>query len=90
MKLTPIEELKFNLQETKGCAYFTDAELGILLAQNKGNVKKASYVGCMIKAESNAIKLGPIDIESNEAYWLRQARRFQDSYTGGIKRADEK
>ena len=85
--MTNLELLKFNLQETN-FPYFSDGELNILLAQHK-TVKEASYQGCMIKAQDDSVKLGPINTVSNERYWLRRARMFRKNSTGVMKRADE-
>lgn len=82
-----LELLKFNLQETN-FPYFSDAELEIMLEQYE-TVKEATYQGCMIKAQNDSVKLGPINTVSNERYWLRRAKMFRANATGVIARADE-
>lgn len=72
--MTDIEKLKFNLQE-KQFPYFDEQELNYLL-EEYGTVNKASYEGCLIKAQDDSVKLGPIDTPSNEKYWLRRADHF--------------
>lgn len=88
MAISDKDLLKFNLQETQ-FPYFEDTELDILLEQAGNDVKLASYNGCIIKAQNDAISLGPIDIVSNEKYWLRRARQFIPNHTGSMKRGDE-
>jgi len=70
-----IDLLKFNLQE-KTFPYFDDEDLQLLLDKNSNNVIKASYEGCMLKAQNDAIKLGPLSTNSNENYWLRLAEQY--------------
>lgn len=84
--MTDLEKLKFNLQEVN-FPYFTDVELQSLLDEY-GSVKAASYQGCLIKAQDDSVKLGPIDTISNEKYWLRRARLFKPTLTGTMKRGD--
>lgn len=88
MAVTSKELLAFNLQE-KQFPYFDDTELDLLLEQANGDVNLATYRGCLIKAQNDAISLGPIDIVSNEKYWLRRARQFSPNYTGPVQRSDE-
>ena len=85
--MTDLEVLKFNLQETN-FPYFSDDDLNILLEQYS-TVKEATYQGCMIKAQDDSVKLGPINTVSNEKYWLRRARIFRVNSTGTMKRVDE-
>lgn len=67
-------KLKFNLQEQE-FPYFSDNDLMYLLEEYEG-VTEASYEGCLIKAQNDSIKLGPINTPSNEEYWLRRAEHF--------------
>lgn len=71
----PLYELKFNLQETQ-FPYFSDEELQFLL-DKYDSVLEASYEGCLIKAQDDSVKMGPIDTPSNERYWLRRASHFK-------------
>lgn len=87
MAATDIEQLKFNLQETN-FPYFSDADLQILL-DTYTTVQAASFNGCMIKAQDDSVKLGPINTTSNEKYWLRRAKMFRGNATGVMQRADE-
>lgn len=94
MNSTKLDLLKFNLQE-KQFPYFDDQDLLLLLEQYP-EVNEASYEGCLIKAQNDSVKLGPIDTPSNEEYWLRRAKHFRAkalkyraNATGCIKRVDE-
>ena len=73
--MNDIDKLKFNLQE-KNFPYFSDEELTYLL-EEYGSVVGASYEGCLIKAQDDSVKLGPIDTPSNREYWLGRASHFQ-------------
>ena len=53
--------------------YFEDEELQSLLRIHNGDVAQAAFDGCMQKAQDDSIKLGPIQIQSNEKFWLRRA-----------------
>lgn len=88
MAVTKLEQLKANLLEEQ-FPYFTDPQLQALLDRNGGDVSMASYQGCLTKAQNDGIALGKININSNESFWLRQARFFQPSMTGIMKRVDE-
>lgn len=84
--MTDLEQIKFNLQEDK-FPYFTDVELQHLL-DTYADVGVASYNGCLIKAQDDSTKIGPMTTPSNERYWLRRARMFSVVNTGSVKRAD--
>ena len=100
-KLTALEQLKFNLQETQ-FPYFSDSDLQTLLTMYP-NINRASYEGCLIKSSNDSVSLGPINTPNNEQYWLRRANHFKSLWTrderaeqrkingGGMswKRADE-
>lgn len=86
--MSDIEKLKFNLQE-KSYPYFSDEELTYLLEEHK-TVRKASYEGCLIKAQDDSVSLGPINTVSNRSYWLMRAKQFRSNNTGKVvTRADE-
>lgn len=81
--------LKFNLRE-KDSPYFTDQELETLLMKNDNDINKASYEGLVMKSEDDSIALpGGLDVPSNRAYWLGLAKRFKESKTRILSRADE-
>jgi len=74
---TPIEILKFNLQETQ-YPYFSDPDLQLLLDTHNDDVIKASYKGCLLKAAADdAMTVSGIKLESNRAYWLTLAETFK-------------
>ncbi|MHC1681388.1 MAG: hypothetical protein AB6733_00245 [Clostridiaceae bacterium] len=86
-----LELLRFNLQERQ-YPYFTVDELNILLETSENDVNKASYQGCMMKAQSDdTIDLGSIAMSSNKEYWTSLAKTFRKpgAYAASMKRADE-
>ncbi|OPD33700.1 hypothetical protein AL714_17885 [Clostridium botulinum] len=77
---TPIELLKFNLQERQ-YPYFEGAELQILLENNENDVLKSSWKGCLLKAiADDGTNIGPIKTESNREYWLDMAEQYKSDY----------
>ena len=86
--IASIDLLKFNLQETQ-FPYFSDDDLQILLDKNNDNVVAASYEGCILKSQNDAIKLGPLSTNSNEKYWIRLSLQYQvNTYVTSRKRSD--
>lgn len=89
---TLLEILKFNLQERQ-YPYFSDVELQMLIDNNDGDISKASYQGCLMKAQADdSVNIGPIKTESNRDYWLTLADSFKPSktysYNISMKRVD--
>ena len=74
-ELTPLDQLKFNLQESQ-FPYFSDEDLNTLLTMYP-NVNRASYEGCLIKSNNDSVSLGPINTPNNEQYWIRRANHFK-------------
>lgn len=74
-ELTPLAQLKFNLQESQ-FPYFSDDDLNTLLTMYP-NINRASYEGCLIKSSNDSVSLGPINTPNNEQYWLRRANHFK-------------
>lgn len=97
----PIEILKFNLQERQ-YPYFTDTELQMLLDNNDSDVNKASFKGCLLKANADdGVTVGPLKTISNREYWLGLAEQYKEEssnsntgtsttgyYNTSMKRAD--
>ena len=81
MDLSNLEILKINIQETNN-ETFTDDELLKLLEICDGNVLKASWRGCLNKANTEKkIQVGPILIENYVAdYWFNLADMFKAEY----------
>lgn len=81
MSLTALELLKINLNESQ-YPVFRDSELENLLAANDNNVNKASWRGCLMKANTDSkIKVGPIEIENADPdYWNNLASIYQADY----------
>lgn len=78
-ELTPLQRLKFNLQETQ-FPYFSDEDLNTLLEMYP-NLNQASYEGCLIKSSNDSVSLGPINTPNNEQYWIRRANHFKALWT---------
>ncbi len=89
--MTNLEILKFNLQE-KQYPYFEDADLQSLLDISNDDVSKATYKGCLMKANADdALTLSGITLSSNREYWLTLANDFKPAqpYAISLKRSDE-
>ena len=91
--MSDIKFLKFNLQE-KEYPHFSDEELEMLLEQH-GDIKTASYFGCLMKANADdKLEIAGIKLESNRQYWITLAERFKPknvlNYKTSMKRVDEK
>lgn len=81
MTFTPLEILKVNLNESQ-YPIFSDEELQNLLEVNDNNVLKASWRGCLMKANTDKkITVGPIEIENADPdYWNNLASIYQADY----------
>ena len=81
MAMTPLENLKLNLQESE-YPYFEDVDLENLLLINDNNVNKASWRGCILKAAcDDKIKVGAIEVKSsNSDYWNNLASIYKADY----------
>lgn len=77
---TPIEILKFNLQERQ-YPYFEDTELELLLESNNNDVLKASWKGCILKSVADdETTIDLIEISSNREYWLGMSDQYRKEY----------
>lgn len=77
---TPLEILKFNLQERE-YPYFDDKELELLLQSNDNNINKASYKGCLLKASADdKLEVAGVKLSSNRQYWLGLAEEYKKAY----------
>ncbi|CAM3002021.1 hypothetical protein HAHI6034_10895 [Hathewaya histolytica] len=74
---TPIDILKFNLQENNS-PHFEEDALKLLLEQNDNDVLKATIQGLQMKAQVDSFTLGPIKIDSNRDYWLSLIDVFKE------------
>lgn len=82
---TPMEVLKFNLQE-KQYPYFDNTELELLLESNDNNILKSSWKGCVLKAiADDEADIGPIKTSSNREYWLGLAEQYKSDYEKSLK-----
>lgn len=76
-----LEELKFNLRE-KQCPYFDEKELLILLEKNNNDVKKASYEGLVLKAETTGLNVSGLTTQDSSKYFKMLASKFCTTNSG--------
>lgn len=76
-----LEELKFNLRE-KQCPYFDEEELLILLEKNNNDVKKASYEGLVLKAETTGLNVSGLTTQDSSKYFKMLASKFCPTNSG--------
>ncbi|MDM8310833.1 hypothetical protein HF846_04045 [Clostridium cadaveris] len=82
---TPLELLKFNLQE-KQYPYFDDVDLITLLESNDNNLLKASWKGCLLKANADdGVSLSSLKVDSNRDYWLNLAKQYEIEYKSSLE-----
>ncbi len=81
MALTPLEELKLNINEAE-YPYFEDEQLTSYLDMFGNNVLLASWRLCLIKANTDdKIKVGSIEVSSSNAdYWNNLAAIYKADY----------
>lgn len=83
---TPLEILKFNLQE-KEYSYFEESDLNLLLETNDNNIYKASYKGCLLKANSDdKLEVSGVKLSSNREYWLGLAEEYKKAYENSLEK----
>ncbi|MBU3205132.1 hypothetical protein [Clostridium algidicarnis] len=81
---TPLEILKFNLQERE-YPYFEDDDLNLLLQYNDDNINKASYKGCLLKANADdKLEVAGVKLSSNREYWLGLAEEYRKAYEDSL------
>lgn len=85
--MTPLEQLKLNLREAAH-PFFEKEELSALLEQAGGDVREASYLGLLRKAEEDAASLPNMSLASTRAYWLSLARLYRPNASGIVRRRD--
>lgn len=44
------------------------------------NMNQACYMGCKMKAKSDKVKVGPIEVENDASYWINLADVFFDAW----------
>lgn len=86
-QLEKLNTLKVNILEEQ-YPFFTDGQLENLLKENKWDVKMASYKACQLKAQVDGLKIGPLQVDSNDEFWLKLARFYQPVRTLGMQRSD--
>lgn len=76
-----LEKLKFNLREEQ-TPYFTNEELLYLLEKNNNNVKKASYEGLILKAETTGLNVSGLTTKDSSSYFKMLASQYVDTNSG--------
>ncbi len=81
MSLTPLQQLKLNLNESE-YPYFTDDQMSSYLEMYNNNVLLASWRLCLIKASTDdEITVGSIKANSSNAdYWNKLAVMYKADY----------
>lgn len=75
--------------EAGGERFFTDAELGAILALHEYDVREAAYDVLLRKAQSTDIRLaGGTQLADQRAYWLSRARAVRPNRGRAGARAD--
>lgn len=76
-----LEQLKFNLRESQ-VPYFENEELMYLLEKNNNDVKKASYEGLIIKAETTGLNVSGLTTKDSSSYFKMLASKFVKTNSG--------
>lgn len=80
MALTPLQQLKLNLNE-KEYPYFSDDTLLSYLEIYDNNVLLTSWRLCLLKASADdEIKVSGIELASNAEYWNNLATIYKTDY----------
>ena len=79
-----LEQLKFNLRESQ-VPYFENEELIYLLEKNNNDVKKASYEGLIIKAETTGLNVSGLTTNDSSSYFKMLASKFVKTNSGVLK-----
>lgn len=79
-----LEQLKFNLRESQ-VPYFENEELMYLLEKNNNDVKKASYEGLIIKAETTGLNVSGLTTKDSSSYFKMLASKFVKTNSGVLK-----
>ena len=75
--------LKDMLEESDDTArMLPDRRLEMLLDETDGDVRRAAYLGAMLKARCTGVTLPDgVTLQSNRDYWLTVARVYRGNYT---------
>lgn len=75
--------LKDMLEESDDTArMLPDRRLEMLLEETDGDVRRAAYLGAMLKARCTGVTLPDgVTLQSNRDYWLTVARVYRGNYT---------
>lgn len=76
-----LEQLNFNLRE-KQVPFFEASELVALLEANGGDVRKATYQGLIIKAETTGLEISGLTTKDSSSYFKMLASNYISSNSG--------
>lgn len=81
LTLDNIELLKFNLME-KQVPFFEADELVALLNNNDGDVRKATYQGLLMKAETTGLNVSGLTTKDSSSYFKMLASNYITTNSG--------
>lgn len=79
-----LKQLKFNLREEQ-IPYFEDEELIALLENNNGDLRKASYEGLILKAETTGLNVSGITTKDSSSYFKMLASKYVTTNSGVLR-----
>ena len=79
-----LKQLKFNLRENQ-VPFFEDEELLMLLENNGNDVRKASYEGLIIKAETTGLEVSGLTTKDSSSYFKMLASKYVTTNTGVLQ-----
>lgn len=79
-----LKQLKFNLRENQ-VPFFEDEELLMLLESNGNDVRKASYEGLIIKAETTGLEVSGLTTKDSSSYFKMLASKYVTTNTGVLQ-----
>ena len=79
-----LQQLKFNLRENQ-VPFFEDEELLMLLENNGNDVRKASYEGLIIKAETTGLEVSGLTTKDSSSYFKMLASKYVTTNTGVLQ-----
>lgn len=59
--------------------FFTDSQLEAI-CNSSSSINEAAYTACKMKAKSDKVKIGPIEIDNDSKYWNTLADSFFDKW----------
>ncbi|MCL2874259.1 MAG: hypothetical protein FWE29_04925 [Defluviitaleaceae bacterium] len=83
-----LERLKVNIREGD-VPFFTDEELVLILEEAGFDLRRASYMALIRKAENDGVRLpSGLTVSGNRDYWLSLARQYRPGLGRVLVRKD--